>query len=115
MKALSGSATMSQLAANPRRNKGSATHSAMAYLGTPRGRAGRAATVSGRADLVHAAASADVEHAHPAELGELGLVGVEHVQPRSRDPCNVNSRMPRCAWHCMIVSTVRSVGASVVP
>src|SRR5690606_11874333 len=26
-----------------------------------------------------------------------------------------NSRIPRCAWHCMTLSTVRSVGVSVVP
>ena len=30
-------------------------------------------------------------------------------------PANEISSMPRCAWHCITVSIVREVGASVVP
>ena len=51
------------------------------------------------------------EEAHPAELGELALVGVEHEVPGYR---KVVSRIARSPWHSITVS-VRSDGCRPVP
>ena len=43
----------------------------------------------------------DLEVAHPAELGELGLVRVEHERPACAKRI---SSTPRWPWHCITVS-----------